>query len=307
MMGQADEEWLMRASFVLSGGYMRNLRRFLATVAAVLVVGGQALAYSTHSTSGDPEWTEAEIEAEFEDEYAADPVCFPDPFESANRRTLAFNRGLDRWFLTPITSVYRFVVPRLARQSIRRFLVNLDSPVVFTNDVLQRQWSDAGVTVGRFGINTTVGLAGFFDPATRIGLEGHISDFGQTLAIEGVPSGPYVMLPLLGPTTVRDGVGDLVDVLFRPVTFFLGPVNQLVFSSIYGSGSGLTSWDEHSDEIAMLEQSSVDFYAALRNAYFQTRSAEIWDRRSDHASIKAVAMDYLPEWSPASELHALLR
>ncbi len=306
-MGQADEEWLMRASFVLSEENMRNLAYCLVTVAAVLVMGGQALAYSTHPTSGDPEWTDEEIAAEFDDEYAADPVCFPDPFESANRTTLAFNRGLDRWVLSPITDVYRFVVPRPARQSIRRFIVNLDAPVVFTNDVLQRQWYDAGVTAGRFGINTTVGLAGFFDPATSIGLDGHISDFGQTLALEGVPSGPYVVLPLLGPTTVRDGIGDLVDVLFRPVTFILGPVDQLLFSSIYGSGSGLTLWDEHSDEIDMLEESSVDFYAALRNAYFQTRSAEIWDRRTDHDSITTVAMDYLPGWSAAPEQHASLR
>ncbi len=295
----------MRASFVLIEECMRKLTYHLIVLSIVISFGGQALAYSTDSTAEDLEWTEAELEAEFGDEFDTAPICFPDPLERVNRVTLGFNRGVDRLIFHPVTKVYRFVVPKVARMSLRRFLANLDSPVVFANDLLQREWSDAGVTAGRFGINTTVGVGGLFDPAAHLWREGHVSDFGQTLALEGVPSGPYFVLPILGPTTARDTLGDIVDVFFRPLTFILGPVDQLLFSSIYGGGIGLSRWDAHADELEMLEQSSVDFYAALRNAYYQTRTAEIWDRRSDYSSVTMTAMGYLPDyWADEPEFRA---
>jgi phospholipid-binding lipoprotein MlaA len=259
---------------------------------------------AVYSSNGDTAWQDAEFEAEFDEEFESQPGNFPDPLEPMNRAMLSFNSGLDDWVLTPVTTAYRFVVPKPVRKSLVRFLVNLDSPVVLTNDLLQRQWSDAGTTLGRFGINSTVGLAGFFDPATSFGIEGHNSDFGQTLAIEGVPSGAYIVLPFLGPTTVRDGFGDMVDLMFRPLTYVLGPGNTLLYSSIYGGSMGLVFMDAHVDDLRMLEESSVDFYAALRNAYYQNRTAEIWERRADHQSITTVASSYLPDWSPEPELRA---
>ncbi len=294
----------MRSSLVLTGECMRQLNYCVIVLFTLATFGGQAFAYPSDASADEPEWTEAQLEAEFGEELDAGPISFPDPLERVNRTTLAFNRGVDRWVLDPVTQVYRFVVPKVARRSLRRFLANIDSPVVFANDLLQREWYDAGVTVGRFGINSTVGVGGLFDPAEYFWIEGHVSDFGQTMALEGVPSGPYIVLPILGPTTVRDGIGDVVDIFFRPLTFLLGPVDQLLFSSLYGGGVGLSRWDAHADELEMLEQSSVDFYAALRNAYYQTRTAEIWERRSDHAPITTMAREYWPSWSTESEIHA---
>ncbi len=257
-----------------------------------------------------PAMGDAALAAEFDDEdfgddFVAERGAVSDPLESVNRRTLAFNRALDGWVFDPITQVYQYVVPSPARDSVRRFLANLDTPVVLVNDLLQRQWDDAGVTAARFGINTTIGVAGLFDPAASVGMEGHTSDFGQTLALEGVPSGAYIVVPVLGPTTVRDGLGDIVDLMFRPITFLLGPVDQIFYAALHGGGKGLVVRDEVSDELRMLEESSIDFYAALRNAYCQSRDADIWGRRSNHESLSSVAYAWVSP-TPDGVSHASL-
>ena len=202
-----------------------------------------------------------------------------DPIEPVNRRMLDVNMQIDRWFFDPITRAYAFVVPNPARQSVRRFLVNLDSPAVFANDLLQLAPLDAAVTLVRFGFNTTVGVAGLFDPATRIGLTGHTTDFGQTMALYGVPSGPYLMLPILGPTTARDGSGYVVDFLFQPTTYVLPGLTLFVYASIHEGSAGLALRDAQAAGLHALEMSSVDFYAALRSAYYQDRTAAIEARR----------------------------
>src|SRR5690606_23512221 len=108
------------------------------------------------------------------------------------------------------------------RQGVLNFLRNLRGPVIFANDVLQGEISRAGVTAARFGLNTTIGVAGLFDPASSMGLERHDEDFGQTLAVWGVESGPYIFIPLFGPTTVRDGAGRVIDIAFDPLTWLEG-------------------------------------------------------------------------------------
>jgi phospholipid-binding lipoprotein MlaA len=211
-----------------------------------------------------------------------------DPLETVNRATLRFNQGLDRWVLTPVTSVYRFIVPTPARRAVLRVFDNLNAPAVTINDLLQREWKDAGVTVARFALNTTVGLAGLFDPAKGIGLEGHESDFGQTLALAGVPAGPFIMLPFVGPTTTRDGAGYVVDFFFRPTTWLLPFADQIVYASIHEGSLGLATLEAQSFGLQMLEESSIDFYAALRSAYLQRRTAEIWARREHHREVVVV-------------------
>src|SRR4029077_20395978 len=111
--------------------------------------------------------------------------------------------------------------------------------------------------------------------ADRMGLEGHHADFGQTLALAGGPSGPYLMVPGLGPPPARDGGRALLGLLFEPTTYILTPGAQLVFASVRGTGSGLSAWETQSDALHALQASSIDFYAALRNAYWQNRVAEI--------------------------------
>jgi phospholipid-binding lipoprotein MlaA len=121
--------------------------------------------------------------------------------------------------------------------------VNLDSPAVFVNDVLQCEPRDAAVTAARFAVNTTAGVGGLLDPATPLGLPGHHSDFGQTLALLAVPSGPYLVLPVVGPTTARDGTGYLVDFLFRPTTYLLTPGAQVVVTSVTEGSAGIAMLD----------------------------------------------------------------
>ena len=203
------------------------------------------------------------------------PAGFPDPFEKFNRGVLAFNNVMDKFVMDPITIGYRFIFPEPVRRSIERFFDNVNSTQTLVNDLFQLEWKDASLTTGRLLVNSTVGLGGLFDPAARMGMPSHGSDFGQTLAIAGAPSGPYFMLPLLGPSNVRDGLGIGVDAIFHPTFFILGGTDVLFFSG----SSGLTERARHYDELKALEESSIDFYAALRSGYFQNREAEIWDRR----------------------------
>lgn len=232
----------------------------------------------------------------------AAPPGFPDPLEPVNRGTFVFNRGADRWVITPLTSAYTKVVPGSVRRSVRRFFANLNSPSIIANDVLQREWHDAGVSTMRLLVNSTVGVVGFIDPATRFGFPVHHSDFGQTLALAGVDSGPYLMMPLLGPTTLRDGFGVLVDFAFRPTTYLLGSVvfaelvpgvpgvagiqDQFIYGTIQSGGTGLVVREEHAEQLRALEESSVDYYATLRSAYYQNRQAAIWKGREHHKLIR---------------------
>jgi len=240
---------------------------------------------------------------------------FPDPLENVNRKTLFFNRQLDRFLLDPITRVYRFVVPDPAKRAVRRAFSNLGATSIMVNDLLQREWKDAGVAAGRFVLNSTFGMAGFVDVAAEMGLEEHHSDFGQTLALMGVSSGPFLIVPILGPMTVRDGTGYVVDLFFRPTTWLFGPANFLFLDSpfLFGPGeqfllntiqtgsSGIANFEEHSEDLKRLEDSSVDYYAALRNAYFQNRTAEIWGRREHHRAGSAESETRSAETTPADE------
>ena len=252
-----------------------QLRAVAATALCLLAMSSRAQARSPAGEVEDP------LLVELEQGEALS--SFPDPFEAANRHVLCFNRGLDDFLIDPITRAYQFILPYPLRRSVRNFFDNLDTPVVLVNDVLQLEWHDAGVTTGRFLLNTTLGIGGLFDPSTYIGVPGHHSDFGETMAVYGTPSGPYLVLPLIGPTTVRDGFGTLVHFLFRPTTYLLGPADQLFYGVIYGGGSGLVERDEHEQALRALEESSVDYYAALRNAYYQTRSAQIRAKLQEHA------------------------
>ena len=232
------------------------------------------------ATSGNAASPVDPLDDAFDDEFAAGPPGFPDPLESTNRDVQKFNHVMDKWLLDPITRVYGFIFPNPVKAAIRRFFQNLGEPATTINDVLQLEWQDAGVSVARFVVNSTVGIGGLFDPAEHIGLPYHRSDFGQTLALAGTPSGAYLMLPVFGPNNVRDGFGVLADVTMHPLTWFLGPTNFLVYG-IYGGGQGLSLREENLESLDALRKGSVDYYAALRNAYYQNRMAAIWSRRED--------------------------
>lgn len=218
--------------------------------------------------------TAAEREDALELELDDRQTSFPDPFEGVNRRTLSLNQTLDRWVIEPVTDAYVYVVPDRAKRSVRDFFANLESPAILVNDVLQGELDNAAVTVARFSVNTVIGLAGLFDPATSMGLERHEADFGQTLARNGFGSGPFLIVPLLGPTTVRDGIGTIVDVALQPTIYLLGPA-PLVVASVQEGTDGLTLRAQHGEDLKRLEGASLDYYAALRSAYYQDRMATL--------------------------------
>jgi phospholipid-binding lipoprotein MlaA len=213
-----------------------------------------------------------------------------DPFEAVNRSFFALNRGIDYVLLDPFTNAYEFIVPVEGRRAVRRVFRNLGSARTLANDILQLKFRDAAVTTARFAINSTLGMGGLFDPAANFGLQRHQSDFGETLAQVGVGAGPYLVLPLLGPTTVRDSIGSAIDGLLEPQFWLLGPGSQLLL----GSGDGLSLRDEHVGDLKHLQESAVDYYAALRTSYLLDREGEIRGRleKLDPAPVSA---------SPASE------
>jgi len=174
---------------------------------------------------------------------------------------------------------YDAIAPESVQRAVVRVLTNLDSPSVFVNDLLQLDPVGGTVTATRFALNTTIGLLGIFDPASAMGIRGHDTDFGQTMAFAGIPSGPYLVLFLIGPTNARDGFGYVVDFFFRPTTYILTPAAQVLFTGVREGSTGIAKREEQEEALRQLEVSSLDFYAALRNAYYQNRTGQIEARR----------------------------
>ena len=215
----------------------------------------------------DPEYDEL-----FDEAFGLGEEAEPnDPFERTNRALLSFNRGLDRRVFDPMIRGYQFAVPSSTRRGIQRAFTNLKAPSTLVNDLLQLRFKDSATTFGRFVLNSTIGFGGIFDVAIEAGWEHHESDFGQTLGRLGVGAGPYLMVPVFGPNTFRDGFGGIVDLFFQPLTYLIGPVQNILL----GVGSGFSTLDARGGAIKALEESSVDFYAALRSAYLQSRAAHI--------------------------------
>jgi len=219
------------------------------------------------AATGEPNYDELS-----DDEYSDDETTTAnDPFEGTNRALLRFNLGLSRHVFDPMIRGYRFAVPEPARRGIRRMFGNLRSPTTLVNDLLQLRFKDAAQTLGRFILNSTLGIAGIFDVGIEAGWEYHEADFGQTLGRFGVGAGPYLVLPVMGPNTIRDGIGGIVDLFFQPLTYLMGPIESIVL----GASSGFTTLDARDAALKALQESSVDFYAALRSAYLQNREAHI--------------------------------
>jgi phospholipid-binding lipoprotein MlaA len=202
-------------------------------------------------------------------------VAVDDPFEDFNRVIFHINDSVDTLVVVPVAEVYRGVVPQHARDGIRNAFANLASPVTFANDMFQGEWERAHITFHRFVINTTVGVAGFHDAAaTLYGLEPHFEDFDQTLALHGVESGPYLVLPLIGPATPRHVVGRVVDSFAHPLTWALGGEPFLVAAAPRAAEATSVRADLL-DSLGEIRRSSPDYYAAVRSLYRQSRQSEI--------------------------------
>jgi len=197
-----------------------------------------------------------------------------DPWEKTNRDIFDFDVRLDHAVARPIAKGYRAAVPEPVRDGIHNALSNLNSPVVLANDVLQGDGNKAVDTAGRIVINSTVGLGGLIDVASKIGIPGHDNDFGITLGQNGVAEGSYLVLPFAGPLPPRDLLGVAVDQTFDPLTYvrFHGKDTWMVVR--FGIGI-LDARASTLDAVETIERSSIDFYATTRNLYRQSRNAKI--------------------------------
>jgi phospholipid-binding lipoprotein MlaA len=204
-----------------------------------------------------------------------DPYAVNDPLESVNRGIFSFNVALDRNVVKPVAQGYRDVLPQAVRDSIHNFFTNLRSPVIMFNDAIQGEGKLAGDTFGRMWLNTILGLGGIFDVATRSGIPFHDADFGQTFGVWGVAPGPYVMLPVLGPSNPRDAVGAVAG-------WYADPANGV--ASAEGEGwvaypraavEGIDLRSRNIDILDRIESTSLDYYATIRSLYNQRRAAQI--------------------------------
>ena len=208
-----------------------------------------------------------------------------DPIEPLNRAVFSFNTVFDKVAVRPVAILYRGILPEFVRNRIAYSLDNLSMPVTTINNILQFEFSKAGISSARFVINSTIGILGFFDPASYFGLESDYEDFGQTLAVWGVPTGPYIVLPFLGPSSPRDFTGLLSTSLLDPAYQVGNSTNRDLFRS-YRMGVGVVNFRSENIEIFDdLQNNSIDYYAAVRSFYNQSRNSQVSDNLEVSPSI----------------------
>lgn len=220
---------------------------------------------------------------------AAQSESVKDPLQPLNRQIYEFNDALDRNFARPLAVQYTKKVPTDVRGSYRQFRKNLGEPWNAVNQLAQGRFSRAAQTLGRFTINTVTSL-GFADPARRLGLGTEDESFGTTLGYYGIPSGPYVMLPLMGPSTFRDGIGSIVDSQARPQKYILEDNDRLYYSEQL-----LRGIDARSQVLDLEEALQGDKYAALRDIYLQRKNFEIAQKKGGGDSAADLFIDDVPE------------
>lgn len=210
-----------------------------------------------------------------------------DPYEKFNRSMWSFDRGADRIVVKPVTKVYRAVTPKPLRQGVSHFFANVEEPYSALNAFLQGDPKRGFRSLKRFVVNTTIGIGGLFDPATRAGIKPAPEDLGQTFAVWGAKKSTYLVLPLLGPSTVRDGIGSLAGRFIDPYRLCLSYCG-FSNSTIRIGAQVLELLDTRSQLIDAgadtLLDTSADSYAVARSAYLQRREALIANRDDDAAS-----------------------
>ena len=251
------------------------LRASLLLTALSLATGGMALAQPGVDAMGASPAAPAVV-----DQTAPAPTsgvaisANPDPYEKLNRKSYKVFVFIDSHAIRPASVFYAHAVPHVVRTGLHNAIQNVGEPVVFFNDVVQLHPKAAAQSIGRLAVNSTIGVAGLADPATGLGIPYHQNGFGTTLGRYGVPSGPFLFVPVLGPSDVRDLLGGGVDALSSPLTWiqYTGSVGVNVSRTVIG---GL---DTRADADAQLKQvyaTATDPYASLRSLYLQNRQAQI--------------------------------
>ena len=205
-----------------------------------------------------------------------------DPLEPTNRFFYRVNTTVDRYTLKPVAQAYVYVLPQPVRNGVHNVLSNFASPTRLADDILEAKPRRAGTTLVRFVVNSTAGLGGIFDVASSLGYPAHDNDGGMTLATWGVPEGPYLFLPLLGPSSPRDATGFGLDVALSPLTYVPRGYGLLTLNdALYGVGV-VDARSRVLDALNQINREALDPYATLRSLYRQHRASEIEALRRDH-------------------------
>ena len=218
----------------------------------------------------------------------------PDPIQGFNRAMHGFNKGVDTVVLRPVSQGYGYVVPQTIKHVVHNELRFVQLPVSFANSLLQGNVNRAGQTLARFFVNGTLGGLGALDPATEIGIPEHDEDFGQTLAVWGVPSGPYIELPLLGPSTVRDTFSRVGDAAMDPLTY-IGSGSRTAIAT--ASERPVRIIDARNRFGRIIDQAlyeSDDSYSTVKNAYLQRRRAAILNGQVTRDILPAIYQESEP-------------
>jgi len=215
-----------------------------------------------------------------------------DPWEGFNRKAFAFNDGLDK-IVRPIAVGYDRIMPDPFQRGVGNFFRNLDAPVTFVNQVLQGKFKESGYSVGRFLLNSTVGLLGFFDVATKIGMPFYNEDLGQTLATWGYYDSRYLLLPIFGPSTFRDGVGRVTDSFYHPVGRVFHGNNRWGLWAF----RGIDLRARYLEQDAELQQ-AYDPYVLMRDVWLQNRQYKIYDGDPPLTDYDLYLDDYSEEDEP---------
>ena len=203
-----------------------------------------------------------------------------DPWEPTNREVFDNNDFFDRLLVRPLAELYRATVPPGIRDRVADILGNMKEPIVLTNDLLQGEFDKAGITIERFGINTTLGIGGMWDVADEWGLYQQTGDFGQTLASWGVGEGPYLVLPVFGPSNLRDGIGLSVDILLSPwqyLAYMDSTATLIRYEAAYLGTDALVRRERNIETLDVLRAGSIDYYTKMRSAYRQYRGNQLSD------------------------------
>lgn len=235
------------------GGLLASLATLAATPSLAQTSGNQTSATQTTEAPG---------------------AHIPDPWAGANRGLYKFSMAVDGVLFAPVVHGYKRVVPEGVRDALERAIDNLDEPRVAGNDILQGHPVRAGQATARFLVNSTFGLAGLFDMAGDAGLHHHDADFGQTLGRWGAATGPYIFIPFVGPSDIRDGVGRLVDSLADPIDWAAGGLNS-TYSHVHTGLYVAQARVDIDDQLTGLKRDFTDPYVTMRSAYGQSRAFKV--------------------------------
>lgn len=256
-------------------------RRFLLFLWAVFCGGAAHLAVAAESPQklGDAARKDA-----YNQKKAEHHDLDSDPFEPLNRRVFAFNQYIDALIIDPFANMYRMGVPEDVQISVANVLHNASEPVIFVNDCLQRKRKKALASFSRFCINTVFGVFGIFDVAKKLGLDPHRESFNTTLKYYGVPQGPYLVLPVLGPTNPRYIAGTVFDYFIDPVRYYAQKHDTRSWTYWRTGMHFLTVRANITEDIRNFRENSIDFYAALRSFFKQYMDASRMDGKVQYAS-----------------------